>query len=341
MTAALPLITVIIPAYNAAATLNETLCSVRGQTYQDLEILVVDDGSKDETAAIAEHHAEADIRVRLIRQGNAGVAAARNNALQQARGNWVAPIDADDLWHPEKIARQVEIMRAASPRVALVYNWFAQIDAAGRILHYAAPNTDEGDVFRRMFDNGLIGNGSTPLMRRDVVLACGGYDSGLHAAGAQGCEDLKLYLAIAENYHYAVAPGYLTGYRIMPGNMSSNGLRMIRSQRLVLDPIARRLPALRRDINRAQFDFMAWYALRCIGERRTGDALEVGLMMLGRYPFLSVREGLLSRRSLLFRLGRKLAKMAGHKPAPVSEPGPIGVPFPTAVSVPAPRTAML
>jgi glycosyltransferase involved in cell wall biosynthesis len=334
MTTSLPLVTVIIPAYNAAATLGDTLCSVRGQTYYDLEILVVDDGSQDDTSAIAEHHAQADSRVRLIRQVNAGVAAARNNALRQARGEWVAPVDADDLWHPEKIARQVEAVRTASSRVALVYNWFAQIDAAGRILHYAAPNSHEGDVFRKMFDNGLIGNGSTPLMRRDVVLACGGYDSGLHAAGAQGCEDLKLYLAIAENYHYAVAPGYLTGYRITPGNMSSNGLRMIRSQRLVLDQIARRRPDLRRDIDRAQFDFMAWYALRCIGERRIGEAVKVGLMMLGRYPLLSLREGLLSRRGALFRLCRKLTKITRNQSVSVQKPGAVGGLFPTAIAVP-------
>ena len=323
-----PLVTVIIPAYNAGKTLDETLGSVRGQTYDNLEILVVDDGSRDDTAAIAERHASADSRVRLIRQANAGVAAARNNALHQARGEWVAPVDADDLWHPEKIARQVAVMLAASPRVALVYTWFAQIDADSRILHYARPNTDEGDVFRSMFDNGLIGNGSTPLMRRDVVLACGGYDSDLHSAGAQGCEDLQLYLAIAENHHYALAPGYLTGYRVSPGNMSSDGLRMIRSQRLVLDPIARRRSALRPEIDRAQFDFMAWYALRCIGERNMTRALRVGLMMLARYPFMAIQEGLFSKRSLFFRIGRKLARIAGHTPAPTPEPGPVGIRFP-------------
>lgn len=332
-TSANPLVTVIIPAYNAAVTLDETLRSVRGQTYKNLEILVIDDGSTDDTASIATRHARADNRVRLISQANAGVAAARNNALRQAKGEWVAPVDADDLWHPEKIARQVAVMLAASSRVALVYNWFAQIDADSRILHYARPNTAEGDVFRLMFNNGLIGNGSTPLMRRDAVLACGGYDSGLHAAGAQGCEDLKLYLAIAENHHYAVAPGYLTGYRVTPGNMSSDGLRMIRSQRLVLDPIVRRRPALRRDIERAEFDFMAWYALRCIGERNMARATRVGLMMMERYPFVTIRESLFSKRGLFFRIGRKLAGMAGHRLAPPPGPGPIGVTFPIAESL--------
>ena len=323
------LVTVIIPAYNAAATLNETLFSVRGQTYDELEILVIDDGSKDETTAIAECHAAADARVRLIRQANAGVAMARNNGIQQAKGEWIAPIDADDLWHPTKIERQVAALQTASPRTALVYNWFAQIDPDSRILHYAKPNTHTGNVFRQMFDNRLIGNGSTPLMKRQVVLACGGYDSGLHAANAQGCEDLKLYLAIAEHHDYAVAPGYLTGYRVSPGNMSSDGLRMIRSHRLVLDPIRSRRPELRADIDKAQFDFMAWYFLRCVGERNMPRALHTWLLMMGRYPWATKREGLFSNRGLFARLWRKLTKA---NKSSESEPGPTGVLFPDSPS---------
>ncbi len=321
------LVTVIIPAYNAARTLDETLHSVRGQTYSHLEVLIIDDGSTDGTAAIALHHAAADGRIRLIRQANAGVAVARNSGLEQAKGEWIAPVDADDLWHPEKIERQMATMQTADPRVALVYNWFALIDPDSRILHYAKPNTDEGDVFHRMFNNGLIGNGSTPLMKRDVVLACGGYDSGLHGAGAQGCEDLKLYLAIAENHHYALTPGYLTGYRVSPDNMSSDGLRMIRSQQLVLTPIATRRPALRRDIARARFDFMAWYVLRCIGERRMGLAMRTGLMMFSQFPLQTLREGLFSQRGLFARLGRRLT---GKAMAVMAEPDLVGIPFPTA-----------
>src|SRR5689334_6839377 len=116
---------VVIPAYNAAATLDETLCSVRAQTYLTLEIIVVDDGSRDATPEIALRHAAGDRRVRLIRQANAGVAAARNRGIEETRADLVAPIDADDLWAPTKIARQMEVLRRASPETALVYTWSA------------------------------------------------------------------------------------------------------------------------------------------------------------------------------------------------------------------------
>lgn len=127
------LITVAIPAYNAAATLDETLLSVRQQSYPELEIFVIDDGSTDATAAIAQRHAAVDRRVSLVRKSNGGVSAARNEALDRATGALFATIDADDLWHPDKIAYQMQSMRDRSSGVVLNYTWYAYIDAKGRI----------------------------------------------------------------------------------------------------------------------------------------------------------------------------------------------------------------
>src|SRR5260221_13860612 len=89
------LVSVIIPAYNAQATLDETLNSVRSQTHRNLEIVVVDDGSTDDTAIVAQRHSAVDSRVHIIRQDNAGVAAARNAGIAATSGRYVAPIDAD------------------------------------------------------------------------------------------------------------------------------------------------------------------------------------------------------------------------------------------------------
>lgn len=100
------LVSVIIPAFNAAATIVEAIESVQHQTYRRLEILVVDDGSADGTDATVAEIARHDKRVRLIRLPNRGIAAARNHALSVSQGCWIAPIDADDLWHPTKLARQ-------------------------------------------------------------------------------------------------------------------------------------------------------------------------------------------------------------------------------------------
>src|ERR1700742_3676970 len=111
MNAVVPdLVTVVIPAFNAAATIDETMASARAQSHGNLEIVVVDDGSTDATARLVQAHAERDSRVRLIRQANGGVSVARNTGLHQARGALLATLEADDLWRPPKLVKQLAAM---------------------------------------------------------------------------------------------------------------------------------------------------------------------------------------------------------------------------------------
>jgi glycosyltransferase involved in cell wall biosynthesis len=95
-----PTVSVITPAFNAAPYVRETLDSVLAQTFTDFEVIVVDDGSTDETAAIVDWYAQRDPRVRVVRQANRGIAAARNTAIAHARGRFLALLDSDDLWFP-------------------------------------------------------------------------------------------------------------------------------------------------------------------------------------------------------------------------------------------------
>ena len=129
------LVSAIVPAFNAEKTLSETLDSIRAQTHPKLEIIVVDDGSTDSTPAIVRAHQSADPRIRLVQQENAGVASARNAAAAEARGAFLAPIDADDLWHPVKIERQLAQFAEGAADVGVVYSWFALLDAKSRIIH--------------------------------------------------------------------------------------------------------------------------------------------------------------------------------------------------------------
>src|SRR3954453_10527365 len=99
------LVSVIIPAYNAGATVERTISSVLNQTYSSIEVLVVDDGSTDNTAVLVQRMADADPRIKLLQKPNGGVALARNFGIAHAAGEFIAPLDADDLWHPEKIAK--------------------------------------------------------------------------------------------------------------------------------------------------------------------------------------------------------------------------------------------
>jgi glycosyltransferase involved in cell wall biosynthesis len=236
-------VSVIIPAYNAAETISATIQSAQRQTYHPLEIIVVDDGSKDATAEIVSEFQRQDDRVSLIRQENSGVAAARNRGLSAAHGSLIAPLDADDLWHPEKITRQVERLVQDKMEAGLVYSWSVEIDEQSRILRCDAED-HEGDVYAPLVLANFIGNSSAPLIRREVVEEIGGWDPSLHAARAQGCEDWILYLKIAERSRVVLAPGFLIGYRQLSGAMSRNIESMRRSYCLVMEQAKRAHPEL-------------------------------------------------------------------------------------------------
>jgi glycosyltransferase involved in cell wall biosynthesis len=261
-----------VPAFNASPTIDETLASVRAQSWRDIEIIVVDDGSTDDTAERVERHAREDARVRLFRKPNEGVASARNLGIAEAHGALVAPVDADDLWAPTKIERQMAALAAGGERVALVYTRFALIDETSSIVGRSRAATPSGQVLRALCRGNFVGNGSSPLMRRDAVLAAGGYDAGLHAQDAQGCEDLKLYLEIAERHDFAVVPDHLTGYRTTVGNMSSHWRKMLASFDLVMAPKRIEHPELVADIEQGRGRIIQWLFARAFEARAFGDA---------------------------------------------------------------------
>ena len=264
-----PLVAVIVPAYNAARTIEETLRSIRAQTYRHLEILVVDDGSRDATVRIAKTHAAEDPRLRIIEQPNGGVAAARNSGILAARGDLIAPVDADDIWAPTKIAHQVNRMRA-NPDATLCYTWWACIDHSGRVTGYGGRHTAHGDALAEMCRTNLVGNGSGAMMRKDAVIAAGLYDPGLRARGAQGCEDYKLYLALAAAGDVEVVPEFLTGYRTLPNNMSSDVAQMCRSHLSVIEEYRAQHPHLSSHLDEGRRQFGRWLVMRALRQLRPG-----------------------------------------------------------------------
>jgi len=237
-----PLVSAIIPAYNAERTLAETLASVAAQTYPALEILIVDDGSTDTTAAIAQAFCANDPRARLIRQPNSGVAAARNAAIAQCAGAFVAPIDADDLWHPDYLSVLVARAMTTRPTPGFVYAWHRRIDEASDIIHSGLADSAEGSALQRMGFRNLVGNGSASLISRAALAEAGGYDPRLRAEGAEGTEDVLLLLAIAARHPIASVPAFLVGYRSRPGSLGADGARMFESKRRTLRIYAERFP---------------------------------------------------------------------------------------------------
>lgn len=229
-----PLVSVIVPAYNAERYIADALASVLGQTCQDVEIIVVDDGSTDATADIVGTVAAGDPRVRLVEQPNGGVARARNSALALARGEFVAPLDADDLWYPDKLRAQVTRFHESGSPLGMVYSWWVGIDRSGRIRGSSFPTRVEGDLFLDLvFTNFLCASGS--LIKRSVLLDVGGWDPSLRERGGEGCEDWDLWLRIADRCHVGCAPGFYTAYRQTPAGMSTNTVAMERSYQMVVE----------------------------------------------------------------------------------------------------------
>lgn len=228
----------IVPAYNAEATLSETLASVAAQTYGNLEIVVVDDGSTDRTREIAARFAATDARARVVSIPNSGVAVARNTGAASTSGPLLAPIDADDLWHPRYLETLVGLMLAAPEPPAFGYAPCRLIDPASNVIGSGLNAGSAGKVVYRMLFNNLVGNGSGMVIARAAFDAVGGYDARLHAAGCQGCEDYLLQLMLAEQGPVCAAGQFLIGYRKRDGAMSRDVETMAASRRL-----ARRLHA--------------------------------------------------------------------------------------------------
>src|ERR1700742_1222093 len=195
------LVSVLIPAYNAGRTIERTVSSVLNQTYSNLEVLVVDDGSTDNTAILVRRIADVDRRIRLLQKANGGVVSARNHGIELAQGEFIAPLDADDLWHPNKLTKQVAAM---GDHIGLIYCWSRAIDDQDRVLFDFPPCSLRGNVYSALIIKDFLHSGA-PLIRRCCVDRVGCYDSALSF-----CEYFKFFLDIAERYEFDLVPEYLS-----------------------------------------------------------------------------------------------------------------------------------
>jgi len=209
-----PLVSVIMPAYNAQAFLGASLDSLRAQTLGDWELLACDDGSSDSTWALLQAAAAADPRVRPLRSPrNLGAAGARNLAMGQARGRFMAFLDADDAWAPAKLARQVEFMRATG--AVLGYSAYRVIDAAGSPVGTVTPPPTLG--YWRMLSGHRIGLLTAMVDRQ----AAGPFQFPPHAV-----EDLGLWLQLTRRHGPARGLAEpLASYRVVAGSLSRDKRR--------------------------------------------------------------------------------------------------------------------
>lgn len=225
----MPHASIIVPAFNAAATLSDTLTSLSSQTYRDFEIVVVDDGSIDETAAIARRHAVEDPRIRLVQQINRGLAGARNTGIAQSLGAVVGFCDADDLWLPEKLATHVAHL-AGAPDVGISYSGSNMIDDNGQPIGHAQRPRLRNVTSAHVFKRNPIGNGSAPVIRRAALQALAWRPAvetqrdWVFDETFRQSEDIECWLRLCVSTDWTIegVPGLLTEYRVNGNGLSAN-----------------------------------------------------------------------------------------------------------------------
>jgi glycosyltransferase involved in cell wall biosynthesis len=208
-----PLVSVLMPAYNARRYLAEAIESVLGQTWRDFELLVIDDGSTDDTAAIAKRYEARDPRIRVMTRSNGGIGAALNAGLEAARGELIARMDSDDVCLPERFARQVEFLRQM-PDCVLVGSRVMLIDSEGASLFEMEDvPTGHEEIEALLLQARWSIVHPAVMMRREVVRQIGGYDNDVVPV-----EDHDLFLRLAEVGRLANLPEVLLRYRKHPMN---------------------------------------------------------------------------------------------------------------------------
>jgi len=221
----MPRVSVVIPAYNAERFLAQAVGSVLGQTYRDLEVIVIDDGSTDATSSVVDSYAG---RIRYQRQANAGVSAARNAGFRLAAGEFVAFLDADDLWEPTKLERQIALLDTR-PGNGLCFSAFHRVDGNLRVIQ-TVPAVDYPDFCQALLLHSCVVTMPTVVMRSELFAASGGFDVRLSQ-----CADWDLWLRLSLRTTFVSLKEPLASYRTWPGNMSSSIRLLERDTFAVLD----------------------------------------------------------------------------------------------------------
>jgi glycosyltransferase involved in cell wall biosynthesis len=239
----MPKASIIVPAYNATRTLPQTMATLCTQSFRDLEIIIVDDGSTDNTASMARKYARHP-GIRLVQQANRGLAGARNSGIHAATGEFVGFCDADDLWQQDKLAKHVAHLEA-NPAVGLSYSGSQLITATGALTRHAQRPRLTDITAAHVMKRNPVGNGSAAVMRRDAL------DQLAYRPRSETqrdwvfdetfrqSEDIEcwLRLALTTDWQIEGVAGLLTQYRVNPGGLSANTERQLASWERVMDKL--------------------------------------------------------------------------------------------------------
>jgi glycosyltransferase involved in cell wall biosynthesis len=239
----MPKVSVIIPTYNYARFIGQAIQSVLVQSYQDFEVIVVDDGSSDNTAEVVGGFGS---QVRYLRQENRGANATRNAGIKAARGEFIAFLDADDLWMPEKLALQIRLSEARS-EAGLIYGGMLLFDStSGAVIGYhPLSRCHEGWVMRQLYMYQFVPS-PTPLIRREVFERVGAFDEGV-----TGPDDWDMWLRIAARFQFALVAEPVALYRVHASVAGSKSVDQYAAEMITFfERMALRYPADLEDLKR-------------------------------------------------------------------------------------------
>ena len=282
----MPLISVVIPAYNAEKTIKNTVDSVLHQTFSDFELIVINDGSQDSTLAIVS--SIPDPRIRVFSYSNSGPQKSRNRGISQSTGEYVSFIDADDLWTPDKLEAQLKALQENS-KAGVAYSWTDYIDAeSGQVLPQGPHANFAGNVFATLLLADFIGSGSNPLILKQALVEVGGFDESLVAG-----QDWDMWLRLAHRYHFAVVPSVQVLYRVSANSWSSNLERREAGFRRVIEKAIAQAPdslkLIKKDIISNRYKCLTIDALQGYPERKRG-------LLAAKFLLIAVRNDLMSLR---------------------------------------------
>ncbi|MEM9215932.1 MAG: glycosyltransferase [Cyanobacteria bacterium P01_F01_bin.150] len=212
----MPRISVIIPLYNAEKTIEGTLQSVFNQTVDDIEIIIINDGSTD--LSLQKIKAINDPRLQVYSFKNAGASVSRNRGFAKSSGELISFLDADDQWTPSKLQDQMSALDS-HPDAGVAYSWTEFIDEADHVIVKGRAMTvkTRQEAYQRLLVSNFLDNGSNPLIRREAIAFINGFNESL-----QACQDNDFYLRLAMHYAFVTVPKYQIKYRLSSTSMTAD-----------------------------------------------------------------------------------------------------------------------
>lgn len=252
-------VSVIVPAYNVSAYIEDALKSLERQSFKKFEVLIVDDGSTDNTAEIVTSFCQRDPRFRLLQKQNGGLASARNYGIRHARGEYIALLDGDDMYQPDKLATHV-IQLNRSQEIGVIYSASRAIREDGKPTFMVLSGKPvKSDPLLALLCKNFIGHGSNAVFRRSIFDEVGGFEETLRS-----CEDIDFWLRVAATRRWSFyrLPQILCCYRVCPSGLSFNVREMQRSRETVIERAYQRSSQLVEPVLPTAYAYMYRYLAR-------------------------------------------------------------------------------